>query len=49
MPKPARYAIMISITLLPVLLLCCFFMCLPEDEIEVPKRRAPYKAKENAA
>jgi len=36
-PKPFRYAIMVCLTLLPVILLCCFFMCLPDDDIEPPK------------
>ena len=37
-PKPARYAIMLCITLLPVFLLCMFFMCLPDDDVPEPKR-----------
>jgi hypothetical protein len=51
-PKEARYAIMIAITSLPVLLLCCFFWCLPDDDYEVPsqpKAKAAQKVEEKVA
>ena len=41
-PKQVRYALIFGVFCLPVMMLCFFFFCFPEDEPEyVPRPRQP--------